>query len=262
MSGLWAPGSDRLVLAYHAVSETWSAAMSVQPARLDWQLGLLASRGYRGARFVDVAVAGGRGCVVTLTFDDGLRSVVRSAWPVLARHGMVGTAFLPTRFVGRDAPVDWPVVDQWIGGPHEHELTPMSWDDAAALVDAGWEVGSHTCTHPDLTSLDDTQLRRELVESKHELEDRLGVPCRSLAYPYGIFDHRVMVAARRAGYLAAAALPARIHRRHRFCWPRVGVWHNDPAPSFEVKLSPWGRRRFDFVTGAMRPIPQWRLSSP
>jgi peptidoglycan/xylan/chitin deacetylase (PgdA/CDA1 family) len=138
----------------------------------------------------------------------------------------------------------------------------MSWDDAAALVDAGWEVGSHTCTHQDLTALDDVSLRAELVESRTELEDRLRARCRSLAYPYGRSDRRVMVAARCAGYLAAAGLPARIHRRHRFCWPRVGVWHNDPAPVFEVKLSRWGRRRLDFVTGAMRPVPRWRLASP
>ncbi len=170
--------------------------------------------------------------------------------------------FLPTRFIGGGGPVDWPVVDQWIGGPHQGELMPMSWDDARALVDAGWEVGSHTCTHPDLTY--STMLRCSLSSSTRgaSVEDRLGVPCRSLAYPYGRADRRVMAAARRAGYVAAAGLPGRIHRRHRFCWPRVGVWHNDPPWSFAAKLSPWGRRRLDFVTGDMRVLPQWRLTTP
>ncbi len=254
--------SDRLVLGYHAISDGWPAAASIEPSRLDVQVGLLVSRGYRGARFTDVVGGGGPSRAVAVTFDDGLRSVVANARPVLARHGLVGTVFLPTRFIGRGAPVDWPVVDRWIGGPHESELTPMSWDDAAALVDAGWEVGSHTCTHLDLTGLDETGLRHELVDSRQEVEDRLGVRCRSLAYPYGAADRRVMAAARRAGYEAAAGLPARIHRPHRFCWPRVGVWHNDPAPVFEVKLSRWGRRRLDLVTGRMRPVPRWRLASP
>lgn len=253
---------DRLVLGYHAVSDSWSAAMSVEVARLDRQLELVVSSGYRAARFTDVVADGGRGRMASVTFDDGLRSVVASAWPVLARHGVVGTVFLPTQFIGREAPVDWPVIDQWIGGPHEGELTPMTWDDARALVDAGWEVGSHTCTHPDLSALDEAALRSELVDSRRECEDQLGVPCRALAYPYGRADRRVMAAARRAGYVAAAGLPARIHRRHRFCWPRVGVWHNDPEASFEVKLSPRGRRRLDFVTGAMRPWPQWKVTVP
>jgi peptidoglycan/xylan/chitin deacetylase (PgdA/CDA1 family) len=236
--------------------------MAIPPGRLDAQLRLLVARGYRAAGFSDI-VAGGRfrrgRRGVAITFDDGLQSVVSRAVPILARHGLVGTVFLPTAHVGRARPVDWPVVGQWIGGPHEHELAPMTWDDAARLVQAGWEVGSHTVTHPDLTVLDDAALREELVESRRECEDRLGVRCRSLAYPYGAVDRRVARAARRAGYDAAAALPGRIHRRSRWRWPRVGVWHNDPEWVFGVKLSPPGRRRLDLATGSRGLVAQWRF---
>ena len=47
----------------------------------------------------------------------------------------------------------WPGIDHWIGGPHETELVPMSWEELATLAAAGWEVGAHTRTHPHMTQL-------------------------------------------------------------------------------------------------------------
>jgi peptidoglycan/xylan/chitin deacetylase (PgdA/CDA1 family) len=199
---------------------------------------------------------------VAVTFDDGFRSVIEHALPILSLHGFVGTVFVATDHVGRDAPMDWPVIDRWIGGPHEHELLPLSWAELARLAAAGWEIASHTRSHPRLTELDDATLREELAGSREECEQRLGVSCRSLAYPYGVVDHRVMVATRRAGYLAGAALPARIHRVHRYRWPRVGVWPNDPPRVWEAKLSPLARRRLDLRTGVSSAVPQWRFGTP
>lgn len=251
---------DRLVLGYHAVSETWPAALSVEPARLQIELETVLARGYVGVTFTELVTTRRAGRLVAVTFDDGFASVVEHAFGIMSRLGLPGTVFVPTRHVGSGRPVHWPVLDQWLGGPHERELMPMCWSDAADLTAAGWEVGSHTCTHPDLTTLDDTALHAELLDSRRTCEARLGTPCQSLAYPYGAVDARVVAAARRAGYLAAAALPPRIHRLHTLRWPRVGVWHNDPAWAFEVKLSRSGRRRLDFRTGAMSRLPQWRFA--
>lgn len=250
---------DRLVLGYHAVSDTWPAALSVEPGRLASQLEALVKRGYAGVTFTELVRARRPGRLLAVTFDDGFKSVVEHALPILSRLGLPGTVFLPTNHIGSDRPVDWPVLDQWIGGPHESELMPMSWSDAAALADVGWEIGSHTCSHPELVTLEGEALDAELLGSRLECEDRLGVPCRSLAYPYGEVDARVMTATRRTGYLAAAALPVRIHRRHALRWPRVGIWHNDPPRVFEIKLSRLGRRRLDLRSGSMSTFPQWRF---
>jgi peptidoglycan/xylan/chitin deacetylase (PgdA/CDA1 family) len=251
---------DRLALCYHAVSEEWPAAMSIPPAHLDAQLTALTERGYAGMTFSEMVTGPGPRQALAVTFDDGLLSVLEHALPILSRHGLVGTLFIPTGFIGRARPVDWPGLEQWIGGPHEHELTPLSWAEVESLAAAGWEIGSHTASHPKLTDVPDARLRAELTDSRRECEDRLGMPCRSIAFPYGAVDRRVMDAARRAGYLAAAALPERIHRRHRYRWPRVGIWRSDPAWVFDTKLSPVARRRLHFPTGAMRRLPQWRFS--
>jgi peptidoglycan/xylan/chitin deacetylase (PgdA/CDA1 family) len=256
------PLSDRLVLCYHAISERWDAALSLEPARLERQLAEVVARGYVGATFTEAVMQRRARLTLAVTFDDGFRSVFECALPILARHGLVGTVFVPTGYIAREAKLDWPVLDAWMGGPHERELEPMSWSDVQKLAAAGWEIGSHTVSHPNLARLSDERLAQELSDSRRECEERLGQPCRSIAYPYGAVDRRVMGAARRAGYEAAAALPPRIHRPHRYRWPRVGIWRRDPLRVFQAKLSPLTRRRLDLPTGATTPCPRWRFSDP
>ena len=127
----------------------------------------------------------------------------------------------------------WDGIDRWLGGEHEHELHCMSREQLDELAAAGWEVGSHTCSHPRLTELGDEQLDRELSASKQAL----GPDCRSIAYPYGDVDARVIAAARRAGYEAAAALPKRFGSKDPLDWPRVGVYHADDLRRFKLKVS-------------------------
>jgi peptidoglycan/xylan/chitin deacetylase (PgdA/CDA1 family) len=234
--------SEVLVLAYHAVSERWPADLSVTPERLAWQLGRLAARGYRGATFHQAVTDPPADKTVAVTFDDGFRSVATLAFPILRRQGIPATVFVPTDHVGSGAPMAWPGIDQWLGGPHDAELLPMTWTDLAMLADAGWEVGSHTRSHPRLTRLGDASLHDELRRSRETCERRLCRPCVTLAYPYGDHDGRVVAAARAAGYEAACTLPEEFSGDDPLRTPRVGVYHGDGPVVFRLKASPWTRR--------------------
>lgn len=85
-------------------------------------------------------------------------------------------------------------------------MLPLSWDELRELQAAGWEIGSHTCSHPHLTTLADGDLRYELVTARKVCEHELGEECLSIAYPYGDDDERVIAAAAAAGYRTGAAL--------------------------------------------------------
>jgi peptidoglycan/xylan/chitin deacetylase (PgdA/CDA1 family) len=234
---------DVLVLCYHAVSESFPSELSVSPERLEAQLRLLIERGYLGVTFAEAVADGGGGKKLAVTFDDAFVSVLELAFPILTRLGVRGTVFAPTEYVGTDGPMSWPGIDDWVGGPHERELTPMSWEDLRALADAGWEVGSHTRTHPRLTGVDDDrELALELEGSRRACEERLGRSCLSLAYPYGDIDDRVVAAARAAGYRQAATLPTRWHQATRLAWPRVWVGPGDDERRFKRKASRLVRR--------------------
>ncbi|MGH2925994.1 MAG: polysaccharide deacetylase family protein [Solirubrobacterales bacterium] len=231
--------TDVLVLCYHAVSEDWGADLSVTPARLESQVESVLGRGYRGVTFHDAVHSAPPGKTLAVTFDDAYRSVIELALPVLSRLGVPATVFVPTSFTGTERPMSWPGIDHWIGGPHEDELMPMSWEELAALADAGWEIGAHTRTHPYLTQLDDPALAEELEASRRDCEAHLDAPCRSFAYPYSDEDERVVEAAGKAGFSAAGTLPATIHPASPLHWPRVGVYAEDDAFRFRLKTSPW-----------------------
>jgi peptidoglycan/xylan/chitin deacetylase (PgdA/CDA1 family) len=230
--------SDLLVLCYHAVSARWPADLSITPANLEAQLGLLADRGYRGVTFTRGVLDSPQGKAVAVTFDDAYRSVLELGEPILARLGWPATVFVPTDLAGTDRPMSWPGIDHWTGGEFDRELVPMSWDELDSLAARGWEIGSHTCSHPRLTQLDDTALDQELQRSRSACEDRLGRPCESIAYPYGDHDTRVLEAARRARYRAAGTLPSRMNARDPLRWPRVGVYNGDDLRRFKTKVSP------------------------
>jgi len=234
--------SDVLVLSYHAVSNSWPAALSVGPDDLESQLRLLARRGYEGIRFADAALCRRERPVVAVTFDDAYRSVLVLARPILEQLGFPGTVFAASDFVSAGRAMTWPGIDRWLGGEHERELLPLSWDELRDLADEGWEVGSHTCSHPYLTRLDDSALDRELVESRALIEAQLGRPCTSIAYPYGDHDERVLHAAARAGYRAGCTVPRRLTKPRPLAWPRVGVYNGNGNAAFRFKISPAGRR--------------------
>src|SRR5256885_10994213 len=161
---------DVLVLTYHAVSERWPAELSVIPDRLEWQLRTLLDRGYRGATFTEAVSAPPAPRTVAVTFDDAYRSVLKLAFPILCRLGLVGTVFAPTDFIGREGPMAWPGIDRWLGGPHEPELVPLSWTELGVLVETGWEIGSPTRTHP-AHPRPDHRRREDRVVAAHDAAD-------------------------------------------------------------------------------------------
>ena len=241
--------SSTLVLCYHALSTDWPAVLSVEPCEFERQLELLVERGYRGATFTDAVRGDAPERALVVTFDDAFRSVREHALPVLERLGLPATVFVSTDYPGSGLPMAWDGLDRWLGGPHAAELECMSWAELRALRDAGWEVGSHTHSHPRLTELDDEAAGRELADSRERCGAEMGAECTSLAYPYGATDERVMGLAAGAGYEAAGALDGRFRRRHPMRWPRIGVYRADAAWRFELKVSP--------VLRTLRSSPAW-----
>src|ERR671931_1395402 len=197
--------SDRpLLLAFHAVG-TWSPSVAIPEPALRAQLALLRRRGYVGLTAAEAERRRQAGTLpprtVVVTFDDGFRSVLR-ARPILDEVGFPATVFVVTSFVESGEPLRWPGLEQ--------SEDSLGWPELELLREAGWEVGSHTVTHPLLPDLDDADLERELVYSRSTIRKRLGL-CETLAYPYGRADERTAAAAARAGYLAAFTL-SRVHR--------------------------------------------------
>lgn len=169
------------VITYHSLDESGSV-ISVAPRTFRRQVRWLAERGFRSFTLSDglARLRAGRlpGRAVALTFDDGFLNTAAVALPILVAHGFCATAFLVTDYLGRHN--DFP--SQPPGVPR---LPLMDWAGVSELRAAGWEIGAHTRTHPDLTRLPAAVVRDEVGRSKELLEQRLGVPVPTFAYPYG-----------------------------------------------------------------------------
>jgi peptidoglycan/xylan/chitin deacetylase (PgdA/CDA1 family) len=229
--------NDILILCYHAVSDRWPASLSVTPERFESQLEFLVRDGYRGVTFTQAVTEPQVGKILAVTFDDGFRSVVSLAHPVMQRLGVPGTVFVATDHVGTERPMAWSGLEHWLGTEHEQELVAASWPELDELTRAGWEIGAHTRTHPHLTQIDETTIYEELAGSRTDIEEHMGSPCTSLAYPYGDHDGRVVAAAAKAGFLAAATLPSHWHRPEPLRRPRIYIHHRDDTRRFRLKVS-------------------------
>ena len=82
----------------------------------------------------------------------------------------------------------------------------MSAEQIKELVAAGWEVGSHSRSHRNLTKLEPAVQRAEVVEAREVLQEALGVPVLTFAYPFGIMNSSVGSYVHFAGYIAAMGL--------------------------------------------------------
>jgi peptidoglycan/xylan/chitin deacetylase (PgdA/CDA1 family) len=223
-----------LVLCYHNVSDDWSHQLAVERRSFESQLSSLLRRGY-GPLAAD-GILDGPSRAVHVTFDDAYADLLTNAVPVLERLGIPATVFAATAFADEGRPLDVPELAEEARANPER-LRTMSWDELGELSERGFTIGSHTVSHPHLSSLPDGELNRELRESRARVENRLGRPCTLLAYPYGEHDGRVRAAVRRAGYEAAFALGPGTRRDDRYAIPRVDIYRRDSLVRATLKTS-------------------------
>jgi peptidoglycan/xylan/chitin deacetylase (PgdA/CDA1 family) len=246
--------SDLLVLCYHGVSAAWRSPYALTPRSLEAQLQRLLRRGYV-PRTLSVALAGQLvQDTLVVTFDDALASVRREALPVLERLGVPATVFACTAWVGRGGPMRIGY-DQAPDG----ELVSLGWDDLAVLQDAGWEIGSHTRTHPRLTDVPAESLADELGSARAELERRLG-SCQAIASPPGAVNARVTAAARQAGYRAGCTATAGTGVPDPLLVPRTVVLAEDAGLRFALKTAPLARRLRSSQAGRRLLAPAYRAA--
>jgi peptidoglycan/xylan/chitin deacetylase (PgdA/CDA1 family) len=130
---------------------------------------LLTSCG-RGVLRPDAAAARGKTPLVSFVFDDGNDTDYLLGLKIFAEKGAVACSAVTTDLISTD-----------------YHLTPAQ---IVALRDAGWEIMSHTVTHPHLGWISEERVDSELKRSKEELE-RLGVPVDNLVYPFNNNDAAV-----------------------------------------------------------------------
>lgn len=173
--------SFALVLTYHAV-ERGPAPLCVDTDLFREHLDVIAAADVQPMTVLELATALGEGGLdepaVTITFDDGFASVAENAAPLLAERGLPATVFCVAGHLGGTS--GWRTARA--GGFRGRLATAAQ---LAELTAAGVEIGSHGMEHDPLVTTAEPNLRREIVDSQAVLEQAVGTPVRSFAYPYG-----------------------------------------------------------------------------
>jgi peptidoglycan/xylan/chitin deacetylase (PgdA/CDA1 family) len=167
---------------------------------------------------------------ISLTIDDGFACAHEQALPTLAELNVPATLFVVADRLGANN--DW---DSSKEGKGRRIVTRRELQE---LSDAGIDIGSHTLTHPRLTTISQDQLRSEVRDSKTRLEDITGRPVTHFAYPYGEFDAAACEEVAAAGYLSACStIPGKVNKdTNLYLLRRIEVMGWDSLCKLRLKL--------------------------
>ncbi|EFO78929.1 polysaccharide deacetylase [Oscillochloris trichoides DG-6] len=183
--------------------------LSVTHDQLAAQLAWLQSQGYATIT-VSTLAACMRGEVpcpahaVALTFDDGHLDAYTDALPLLQQYGAVATFYIVRGFVGQEA--------------------YMGWDEIRALAQAGMEIGAHSISHLDLTTLSYYEQVDQIARAGQEIAAEVGVPVRSFCYPAGRFNPDIATITRDAGYTSATTTIQEGPQDDPYTLPRLRIY--------------------------------------
>ena len=180
------------VLMYHGVEAThrqgWPKSLIMPTAQFEEQIRYLKDNGYTIVTVEALAkrLETGQSVdkYVALSFDDGYKNNLEVAIPILQKYGAKGSFFVVNRLIGKP---DY-----------------MDEADIKKLIAAGMELGSHTYSHNPLANIEEKYLVWETDTSRYWLKKKFdGYIVRTLAYPNGSYNARVIAAAQKYGFYRA-----------------------------------------------------------
>ena len=236
-------GPDQVIvpiLLYHHIGFSLrdDSVYYVSPEAFDRQMNLLYQWGYKTISVELLARAIREGAElppkpVVLTFDDGGESAYTTALPIMQRYNFTGISYIVYHYVGI--------------------TNYMNAEQIRALYASGWEIGSHSLSHVNLTTRPDRQ-EDEIVGSRRQLESLLGVPVLSFAYPFGAYDESSLGYVRFAGYTSAMGLGNETLQgtKNLYYLYRQAVRGTDDLQIFASRL-PWRQEQIDLPAVTIVP---------
>lgn len=195
------------ILLYHSIADTATARFqrfTLPTQRFAAHMAYLHSQGYTAltvSQFRAATCTPGKPLPqrpVVITFDDGFADFYHTALPTLDAYGLVATLYVPTGFVGQTS--------RWLAREGEGERPLVTWSQLRQISACGIECGAHTHRHLPLDTLAWAAYCQEITLPKVLLEEELGQPVTSFAYPHGYYSPAVRAVVQRTGYASACAV--------------------------------------------------------
>jgi peptidoglycan/xylan/chitin deacetylase (PgdA/CDA1 family) len=183
------------ILVYHNISTQEKGKLSIASRTFDAQIRQLHAEGFHAVSLADfMAFTAGRRQLprksVLITFDDGYKSFIQYARPILKDYGFGATLFVYSDFLGGSS--------------------ALSWRELRTLTEQGYDVQAHSKTHANLRRQDGEseavytkRLESELAFPQTLFQKNLGRPSEALAYPFGEMDDDLIPYVAKYGYTVA-----------------------------------------------------------
>jgi peptidoglycan/xylan/chitin deacetylase (PgdA/CDA1 family) len=217
------------ILLYHRIEDaplpdSLAGRYYISPTDFQWQMQALKDWGYSTIPMSLLVTAINTGTLlpprpVVVTFDDGYESVYENAFPVMQSLGLTGVIYL---------------VGNYIGSPGYMDISQIR-----VMTGGGWDIGSHSMTHPHLPA-DNDKVYFEGGQSKSFLAAEIGTNVQTFAYPYGETDSFIVQKIAEYGYIGAVGLGSQYVHNHGslFYLSRIEIRNGIDLVTFG-SLLPW-----------------------
>ena len=225
------------ILMYHSIESmpksTVMRSLHVPPRRFKFQMWMLNKLGYKGLslnKLKPYLDGEKHGKVVGITFDDGYQNNLINAAPILLKYNFSATCFIVSESIGTS--------NTWDLDKKITQRPLMSKNEIQEWLNLGMDIGAHTKTHADLTSISLDKVQEEMYECKRDLEFFFKVPVSDFCYPFGRFNESILNEARNSGYLSAVTMQRgkADTRTNRYKLPRIPVNHHTLPHLFLAKI--------------------------
>ncbi len=119
----------------------------------------------------------------------------------------------------------------------------LDWNQVNAMANFGVEIGSHTCSHQILTTLEEDDMRREFLESKNTIENKINKRVTAVSYPAGKFSEKIKNITDEAGYKFAVTQIKGVNGLDdRYALKRINIWEKTALSKsgvFSKELFSW-----------------------
>ena len=230
----------RAVVTFHSIDDSGSV-LSFAPRAFEQLIERFAASATPVVTFEELLR---RDDGITITFDDGMRSVHQHALPVLRAHGFPAHIFLTTSRVGQD--IGWPAQ------PRRFDM--LDWKQVGQCAQSGLHIECHTVTHPDLRELPAQRIVEECAGADDAIERHTGRRPTLMAFPFGLYNMSVIYAVAlrytacfttKLGYLEHATDLARV--------PRLDAYYLQ-APFLNERLFSTPTRAYVALRASIRAV--------
>lgn len=173
---------------------------------------------------------------IAITFDDGYEDNFINAFPILKKYDAKATIYLVVDRHNRE----WSSKRKKKNSNGElKEEKKLSDNQVLQLIESGLiEIGSHTMTHDNLSTLSKIEKEIEIINSKNEIEKKFKIKCNSFCYPFGIYDDEDILLAKANYNNSTTTIKGidNLKKANLFKLKRITISGKDNLISFKIKL--------------------------